>query len=84
MKAYVVSQYELTEALPKHSALNPITVRSTSGSVDVIDEDIIPKEYFVPMTTLKLDKKRVLKELKAGVEIKGVRLMKSDFVVGLK
>jgi len=84
IKAYVVGQYQLTEALPKHSALNPIKVRSSAGAVDIIDEDKIPDEYWVPVTTRKLDKKRILSELKAGVEIKGVRLVKKDFVAGLK
>jgi len=84
IKAYVVSQYQLTEALPKHTALNPIKVRTSAGAVDIIDEEKIPDEYWVPVTTRKLDKKRILSELKTGVEIKGVRLVKKDFVAGLK
>ena len=84
IKEYVVGQFQLTEALPKHSALNPIKVRKSSGAVDIIDEDDIPSEYWVSVTTLKLDKKRILKDLKEGKKIKGVRLAQKDFVSGLK
>ena len=84
MKAYVVSSHQMTGSLPKHSALNPIKVRKSAGAVDIIDEEKIPKEYYIPVTTYKLDKKRILSELKAGKEIKGVRLRQNDFITGLK
>ena len=84
MKLHLISSHQMTGSLPKHSALNPIKIRKSSGAVDIIDEDKIPKEYYVPVTTLKLDKKRILSELKAGKEIKGVRLKQNDFITGLK
>ena len=84
MKAYVVSSHQLTGSLPKHSALNPIKIRESAGSVDIIDEEIVPEEYFIWTTTKRLDKKRILTDLKAGKEIKGVRLAKKDFITGLK
>ena len=84
MKAYVVSSHQLTGILPKHSVLNPIKIRESAGSVDVIDESKIPETYWVTVMTKKLDKKRILSDLKAGQEIKGVRLLKKDFITGLK
>ena len=84
MKAYVVSSHQLTGSLPKHSALNPIKIRESAGSVDVINEEIIPETYWVTVITKKLDKKNILADLKAGKEIKGVRLVKKDFITGLK
>ena len=84
MKAYVVSSHQLTGSLPNHSALNPIKIRESAGSVDVIDESKIPETYWVTVMTKKLDKKRILSDLKAGQEIKGVRLVKKDFITGLK
>ena len=84
MKAYVVSSHQLTGSLPKHSALNPIKIRESAGSVDVINEEIIPETYWVTVVTKKLDKKSILADLKAGKEIKGVRLVKKDFITGLK
>ena len=84
MKAYVVSSHQLTGSLPKHSALNTIKIRESAGSVAIIDEEIVPEEYFIWTTTKRLDKKRILTDLKAGKEIKGVRLAKKDFITGLK
>lgn len=84
IKGYVVGQFQLTGRLPEHSALNPLKVRESAGAVDIIDETKIPEEYWTKVTTSKLDKKRILKELKAGKEITGVRLSKKDFVTGLK
>ena len=84
MKSYVVSNHQLGGSLPKHSALNPIKIRESAGAVDIIDEEIIPETYWVTVVTKKLDKKRILSDLKAGKEIKGVRLAKKDFITGLK
>ena len=84
MKAYVVSSHQLTGSLPNHSALNPIKIRESAGAVDVINEEIIPDAYWVTYTNRKLDKKLILSDLKAGQEIKGVRLTKKDFITGLK
>ena len=84
MKMYVVSSHQLTGSLPKHSALNPIKIRESAGAVDVIDENQIPGEYWNEVTVRKLDKKRILIDLKDGKEITGVRLAKKDFITGLK
>ena len=84
MKMYVLSSHQLTGSLPKHSALNPIKIRESAGAVDVIDEEKVPDTYWVTYTNRKLDKKRILKELKDGITIPGVRLAKKDFITGLK
>ena len=84
MKMHLVSSHQLTGSLPKHSALNPIKIRESAGAVDIIDEEKIPDEYWVTVTSKKLNKKRILSDLKAGKEIKGVRLAKKDFITGLK
>tara|TARA_R100001530_G_scaffold116313_1_gene83361 strand:+ start:59 stop:550 length:492 start_codon:yes stop_codon:yes gene_type:complete len=84
MKMHVISSHQITGSLPKHSVLNPIKIRESSGAVDIIDETKIPDTYWIAVTTKKLDKKRILADLKAGNEIKGVRLKKNDFITGLK
>lgn len=84
MKMHVIGSHQLTGSLPKHSALNPIKIRESSGAVDIINEEIIPETYWITVITKKLDKKRILSDLKSGQEIKGVRLKKNDFVTGLK
>ena len=84
MKMYVIGQFQMTGTLPKHSALNPLKIRESAGAVDVIDENKIPDTYWVEYTNRKLDKKRILKELKDGDIIPGVRLIQKDFITGLK
>ena len=81
LKMYVVSQFQLTGDLPKHTVLNPLKVRESAGAVDIIDEAKIPDTYWVEVVTRKLDKKRILKELKDGNIIPGVRLQPNMYLV---
>jgi hypothetical protein len=84
IKDLVINTHESLDSLPKHSIFNPIKIRNSSGAVLVEDESIIPKEYFVLVQEERLDKKRILKELKEGNKIPGVKLIKKPFVSGLK
>jgi len=84
LKNYVISQYNETGELPSHDVFNPIQIKKSSGAVDVIDEVIIPMEYFIQVKTMKLDKKKLLADLKEGKEIPGARLAKRDYVKGIK
>ena len=84
IKMLVVGTYAEVKQLPKHSVFNPIKVSTSSGAVDIIDETTIPREYWIEVITKKLDKKRILQELKNGNTIPGVRLANSTYVRGLK
>ena len=84
IKTLVRSTYAEVDQLPKHSVFNPIKVSQSAGAVDVLNENDIPDEYFVEVITKKLDKKRILKELKDGERIPGVRLVTTSYVRGLK
>ena len=84
IKTLVRSTYAEVDQLPKHSVFNPIKVSQSSGAVDILNENDIPDEYFVEVITKKLDKKRILKELKDGQRIPGVRLVTNSYVRELK
>jgi hypothetical protein len=84
LKTYVISQYNETGELPSHDVFNPIKIRQSSGAVDIIEEVNIPMEYFIEVKTYKLDKKRLLADLKEGKDIPGARLVKKDYVKGIK
>ena len=84
IKMLVVGTYAEVKQLPKHSVFNPIKVSTSSGAVDVINEETIPKEYWIEIITKRLDKKRILQELKDGATIPGVRLANNAYVRGLK
>ena len=84
IKMLVIGTYAEVERLPKHSVFNPIKISNSSGAVDVVDEEVIPREYWIEIITKRLDKKRILQELKDGTTIPGVRLANNAFVRGLK
>ena len=84
LKSLIRGTYAEVNQLPRHSAFNPIKVSQSAGAVDVIEETDIPDEYFVEVITRKLDKKRILQELKDGARIPGVRLVSNSYVRGLK
>ena len=84
LKMLVRGTYAEVGQLPKHSTFNPIKVSESAGAVDVIEETDIPNEYFIEVITKKLDKKRILQELKEGARIPGVRLVTNTYVRGLK
>lgn len=84
IKMLVIGTYAEVERLPKHSVFNPIKISNSAGAVDVIDEEAIPQEYWIEVITKRLDKKRILQELKEGSSISGVRLANNAFVRGLK
>ena len=84
IKMLVIGTYSEVSQLPSHSVFNPIKVSQSAGAVDVIEENDIPNEYFIEVITKKLDKKRILQELKDGASIPGVRLVNNPYVRGLK
>ena len=84
IKGLVIGSYEEVQQLPAHSAFNPLKISQSAGAVDIIDESTIPPEYFIEKTELKLDKKRILDELKKGDNIPGVRIVRKNYVRGLK
>ena len=84
LKKYVVENYEATGELPKHDIFNPIKISESAGAVDVIDESKIPDHYWVEVTEKRLDKKRILNDLKSGEDIPGTRLIKKPYVRGIK
>ena len=69
--------------LPKHSEFNPLKIMK-SASVNIIDENKIPEQYWIEVITKKLDKKRMLAEMKRGTKIPGADIAKNPYVKGLK
>ena len=84
MKQLVINAHEQTESMPKHSVFNPLKIRKSSGSVEITNESEIPNEYWIEVVSKKIDKKRILKELRDGNEIPGVRLICKNFIGGFR
>ena len=83
LKGLVIEAYAASGQLPAHDDFNPIKILEM-GKVEVIDETKITNEYNVEKIETRLDKRRILEELKEGKEIPGVRLQKNKHVRGLK
>lgn len=58
------------------TALNSYSIANNPPSLDITDESLIPKQYYIEQQP-KLDKKELLKGVKDGLEIKGVELKQS-------
>ena len=83
LKGLVIEAYKASGQLPAHDEFNPIKIMEM-GKVEILDENKIPSEYYVEKIETRLDKRRILEELKEGTEIPGVRLRINKHVRGLK
>ncbi len=83
IKDMVLTAHKTVGQLPAQSDFNPIKVLQ-SAFVDIIDESKIPEEYWVEVTTKKLDKRKMMSALREGTKIPGADLTKNPYVKGLK
>ena len=83
MKNTMIEVSEKTGKLPEHSVFNPLKVME-SKSVDIIDESKIPETYWIEVITKKLDKKRMLADMKQGKKIPGADIATNKYMKGLK
>ena len=83
LKGLVIEAYAASKQLPAHDEFNPIKIIQM-GRVEIIDESRIPNEYYIEKIETRLDKRRILEELKEGNSIPGVRLKVNKHVRGLK
>ena len=83
LKSLVIDAHEVSGVLPKHDEFNPLKIQSSS-SVEVIDESKVPGEYWVEVTVTRLDKKKILANLRNGESIPGVTLKHNPYLKGLK
>ena len=57
-----IQSHNELNTMPKNSEFNPLKIRKSNGSVEVLDESDIPNEYWVIVEVKKLDKKRILND----------------------
>lgn len=53
--------------------------KGTSKSVEIMYEDMLDEKYFIPQPD-KIDKATITKDIKAGVEVSGARLVEKQYV----
>lgn len=76
MKMYLQESLELAGLDKVKGDLFTVAIQNNPQSVEVLNENVIPKNYFVEQNP-KLDKKALLASLKQGEEIAGVELKQS-------
>ena len=69
--------------LPEHSVFNPLKVMEAS-SVNIKDESKVPETYWIEVITKKLDKKRMLADMRRGTKIPGADIARNPYLKGLK
>ena len=74
LKKYTKECLEEAEIKKVSTTLGNISIRKLPGSVEVLEEDSIPAEYKKEVTTITIDKKSILADLKEGVVVPGVTL----------
>ena len=60
--------------IKKVGGIIPMTFRKCPPSVEIVDINKIPADYFIPQDPA-LDKKKILEVLKIGTDVQGVRLV---------
>ncbi|MCI2898677.1 siphovirus Gp157 family protein [Staphylococcus hominis] len=58
------------------TALNTYSIANNPPSIEVVNESLIPKSYWVEQAP-KLNKKEILSDIKNGVEIKGAEVIQT-------
>ena len=83
VKNMVIEANMTVGKLPEHSVFNPLKVMEAS-SVNIKDESKVPETYWIEVITKKLDKKRMLAEMKRGTKIPGADIARNPYLKGLK
>lgn len=77
LKKSLKEAMETTGKTKFKTALNSYTIANNPPSKDVVDEKLIPKDYWVSQAP-KINSKLLLDDLKAGKEIPGVELKRTQ------
>ena len=83
VKRLVIDANETVGRLPEYSEFNPLKILK-AASVEIIDESKVPDYYWIEVMTKRLDKKRILNDLKKGTKVPGTNIKETPFVKGLK
>lgn len=76
LKLYLQESMEKVGLDKVQGKLIKIAIQNNPQSVEVLNENVIPKNYFVEQKP-KLDKKALLTDLKGGVQVEGVEIKQS-------
>ncbi|PUF85783.1 MULTISPECIES: siphovirus Gp157 family protein [unclassified Geobacillus] len=79
LKTYLQEQLEIAGIDKVKRPTITVAIQKNPPSVDIIDETLIPEDFFIPQPA-KIDKKSILERLKNGEEVPGVVLKQTKGV----
>jgi len=82
IKQLVIDARDTADSVPSYSDFNPIKIVERA-TLEIIDESKIPKEYFKQVVTEKLDREKILNDMKDGKKVPGCDIIKKPYVRGL-
>ena len=77
LKEYLDNAMKVTGKTKFKGQLFSFSIQKNPPSVNVVDEKLIPEEYFIPQEPA-LDKKRLLTDIKNGAEIPGAEIKQTE------
>lgn len=77
LKEYLDNAMKVTGKTKFKGQLFSFSIQKNPPSVNVVDEKLIPEEYFTPQEPT-LDKKRLLTDIKNGAEIPGAEIKQTE------
>ena len=77
LKEYLDNAMKVTGKTEFKGQLFSFSIQKNPPSVNVIDEKLIPEEYFIPQEPA-LDKKRLLSDLKSGIKVEGAEVKQTE------
>jgi len=77
LKSYIEESMRTTNKLKFKSKLFSFNIQNNAPSVSILDNNIIPKEYFIEQQPV-LDKRKLLTDLKEGLKIEGAEVQQTS------
>ena len=81
LKCYMFEAMKFAEVKKVNTSLNTWSIAKNPASVNIVNESAIDSQYIITETVTKIDKKKLLADLKDGVEVVGAEIKQGERLV---
>lgn len=78
LKQYMFEAMKFADVKKVNTSLNTWSIAKNPASVNILDESLIDSQYIVVETVTKVDKKKLLIDLKNGLEVTGAEIKQGE------
>lgn len=78
LKQYMFEAMKFADVKKVNTSLNTWSIAKNPASVNILDESLIDSQYIVVETVTKVDKKKLLTDLKNGLEVTGAEIKQGE------